>query len=84
MALLDRIAMCESRQRQFNDAGGVLRGGYNPKDVGYFQINEYWNGAEAKRLGYDLHTEEGNIGMALHMYKTQGTKPWNASKKCWG
>ncbi len=77
------IAWCESKLRQFNPDGTVLRGKVNKKDIGYFQINEYWNGAQAKKLGFDIYTERGNIGMALYLYHTQGTKPWNASKKCW-
>lgn len=84
-ALLADIAWCESKQHQFDpDTGRVLRGTANHKDVGYFQINEYWNGKDAKRLGYNIYTEEGNIGYALYLYKTQGTKPWNSSKSCWG
>lgn len=78
------IAGCESHFMQFNPDGSVLRGKVNPKDVGYYQINEYWNGADAKKLGYNIYSEAGNIGYALYLYHTQGTKPWNASKSCWG
>lgn len=78
------IARCESHFTQFNTDGSVFRGKVNRKDIGYFQINEYWNGAMAKKLGYDIYTEEGNIGFALYLYHTQGTAPWNASKPCWG
>lgn len=82
--LLAKIAECESHQRQYDPkTGGVLRGKANRNDIGYFQINTYWNGADAKRRGYDLYTEEGNVGYALYLYDTQGTTPWNASKDCW-
>ena len=78
------VARCESRFRQYNADGTVLRGKENSKDLGVFQINEYWNGADAKRRGFDLKTTEGNIGYARVMYKEQGLKPWGASRSCWG
>lgn len=77
------IAQCESHQEQFDSSGHVLHGIVNPDDVGYFQINKYYNGAEAKRLGYDINTESGNIGFALYLYGKEGTAPWDASKSCW-
>lgn len=62
----------------------MVRGKQNPRDIGKYQINEYWNGAEAKRLGYDIYTERGNTLMALYLYRTQGVHPWNWSRGCWG
>ena len=81
--VLQKIAWCESRNRQFVD-GKVLRGKENRKDVGKFQINERYHLAESKRLGMDIYTLKGNTDYALHLYKTQGSKPWNWSKPCWG
>ena len=85
------ICTCESGQgtgkpQHYNvKTGKVLRGEENPKDIGMCQINEYWNGKEAKSYGWDIYTEEGNIQMANFLYKTQGATPWNASKlSCWG
>jgi len=72
-----------SPPRQFNDDGSVLRGKENPKDIGMCQINEYWNGEEAKKLGFDIYTEEGNIKMANYLFETRGFKPWGASRSCW-
>ena len=80
---LQKIAWCESRNRQFKD-GDVLRGVVNPDDVGKFQINEYYHLTEATRLGHDLHTLEGNTAYALRLYETQGATPWNWSRPCWG
>lgn len=88
--ILAAIARCESKTpehpegTQFNPDGSVHRGIINPDDIGKFQINEYWNGAAAKKLGFDIYTLEGNTRMALHMYRTQGTTPWNWSRACWG
>ena len=78
-----RIAFCESTDRQFNSDGEVVRGMVTPADVGRYQINTTHWGVEAKRLGYDLMTEDGNEAMALYLYKKYGTKPWRSSAKCW-
>ena len=81
--VLERIAMCESRGHQFDENGDVVRGEHNPDDIGKYQINlEHW-GADAKKLGFDLFTEDGNRAMALELYRRQGTKPWIWSKPCW-
>lgn len=81
--VLERIAWCESRNRQFDTDGTPLRGTFNYHDVGKFQINmRFWE-KEAKKLGLDVFTEEGNEAMALEIYRRQGTKPWNGSKRCW-
>lgn len=77
-----RIAGCESNFRQFSN-GAVLRGKVNSKDVGIFQVNEMYHLETSKRLGFDIHTIEGNIAYAKHLYNTAGTTPWNWSKGCW-
>ena len=82
--MLVAIAQCESHQQQFNAKGTVLRGKVNPDDIGYFQINSHYNGADAAARGFDIYTEKGNIGYALYLYHTQGTRPWLASVNCWG
>lgn len=81
--ILQEIARCESGNRQFDENGNVIKGYVNSKDIGKYQINEYYWGAEAKELGYDIYTEEGNTLMALYIYNTKGTQPWLWSKKCW-
>ena len=81
--IFGRIAYCESRDRQFDIDGSVIRGDINPYDVGRYQINIFHWSDEAKKLGYDLYTEDGNEAMALYLYKKFGTKPWRSSQKCW-
>ena len=78
-----RIAYCESRDRQFDEDGDVVRGSVNPYDVGRYQINMLHWADEASRLGNHLYTENGNEAMALYLYKKYGTKPWRSSQKCW-
>lgn len=81
--VMARVAYCESHFRHFNKSGTILRGAVTPKDVGVMQINEGYHSETAKRLGYDIHTLEGNVAYARHLYETQGVQPWSASKKCW-
>lgn len=83
-SIMHSVADCESRFRQFNEDGSILRGYYNPKDVGVFQVNEYWHLETSKRLGMDIYTVEGNIAYAKHLYDLNGTRDWNASRSCWG
>ncbi len=77
------IARCESNFRQFDKTGEVLRGVVNSKDVGLFQVNEYYHLAQAESLGIDLYSTEGNIAYARELYNTAGTTPWGWSKSCW-
>lgn len=77
------VASCESRFIQFDADGTVHRGVVNPQDVGVMQINEKYHLSESEKLGLDIHTLEGNMAYAKHLYKTQGTRPWEYSSKCW-
>ena len=81
--VLKRIAFCESGGRQYDENGNVVRGVVNKYDTGKYQINTQAWGQEAKKLGYDLMTEEGNEAMALAIYKRYGTSPWIYSSPCW-
>lgn len=81
--IMNKVAKCESRFRQYNTDGSVLRGEVNPKDVGIFQINERFHLKDSKRMGINIYTESGNIEYARILYEDQGLKPWTASKGCW-
>jgi hypothetical protein len=82
--ILAEIAFCESRFRQFDENGNVLRGVQNSQDVGVMQINEKYHLETAQKLGINLYTLEGNMAYGKYLYDTQGTKPWNYSSHCWG
>ncbi len=82
--IMQKIAYCESRNRQFDTDGSVIRGVVNSKDVGIFQINEKYHLSDSQKMGMNIHSVEGNIKYAKHLYDTQGTRPWNSSKPCWG
>lgn len=77
------IARCESKFRQFTDAGNVLRGGYGGQMVGVFQLYESVHASAAEAQGYDLATLSGNIAYAEYLYNKSGTTPWNSSADCW-
>lgn len=75
------IARCESKFRQYTDAGNPLRGPGGM--VGIFQFYESIHTPGALALGFDLTTVEGNLGYARHVYNTEGLTPWNSSRYCW-
>lgn len=82
--IMREIARCESGGRQFNKDGTVVRGEIHVPDIGKYQINSAVWEREAKKLGYDLLTEEGNEQFALELYRRYNTLPWESSKSCWG
>lgn len=81
--ILASIAGCESRDRQFDSNGNVLRGEKNHFDIGVMQINELYHADEAKALGLDIYTIDGNVAFAKHLYEKYGAKPWISSSACW-
>jgi len=81
--ILADIASCESHDQQFNADGTVMRGAVVYQDVGIMQINETYHGAEAKALGYDIYTLDGNLAFADWLYNKEGTAPWDSSSSCW-
>lgn len=68
---------------QFNRDGSVHRGVQNPKDVGKYQINEYYHLEASRGLGVDIYTLEGNTKYALYLYSKNGSRDWNWSRGCW-
>ena len=78
------IARCESKFRQFDADGNVLRGKVNTGDIGLMQINEGYHAEAAAKLGVDINTIEGNAAYARYLYEREGTQPWISSSKCWG
>jgi hypothetical protein len=81
--ILAEIARCESTFRQFDKNGNVIRGLVDNDDIGLMQINERYHLDTAEKLGYDIHTLEGNMAYAKYLYGKSGSRPWNASKPCW-
>jgi hypothetical protein len=82
-SVMVNVASCESRYRQFKPDGTLFRGIQNPKDVGVFQVNEYYHLEASKKMGIDIYTIEGNIRYARYLYSKNGTRDWNWSKPMW-
>lgn len=81
--IMIEVARCESKFRQFTDAGNVLHGGTDNKMIGIYQIYEDIHRAKALSLGMDINTVDGNIRYAEYLYKREGTSPWISSMPCW-
>lgn len=78
------IAKCESRFRQYEKDGTVLKNREGSSATGVFQIMASVHRKNAANLGYDINTLEGNIGYAQYLYELNGTRDWEASRLCWG
>jgi hypothetical protein len=81
--VLAEIARCESQYRHYTTNGKLLRGRVVNEDVGVMQVNETYHLAASKKLGYDIHTLDGNLGYAKYLYDKQGVRPWASSAACW-
>jgi hypothetical protein len=81
--VLVQVARCESTFRHTLEDGTVLRGKVDSRDLGVMQINTFYHGTEAAKLGLDLENFEDNMEYARQLYERQGTQPWKASSACW-
>jgi hypothetical protein len=74
---LANIVECES---------GWQADAYNPKtkDYGYFQINKR-HIPQAEAMGLDVQNNpDHNLQFGIFLYQQHKTKPWRASRGCWG
>jgi hypothetical protein len=53
------------------------------KDIGFWQINDYYHKAEALKKGFDITDRWQNLEYGFILLKQRGTNPWRASKHCW-
>ena len=81
--ILAEVARCESTYRQFGTNGNVITGKVDSDDIGVMQINKFYQGDNAAKLGFDIYTIDGNLGYAQYLYGKYGTAPWSSSEKCW-
>jgi len=77
------VAECESGVQQYNSDGTILKDNVYGTHYGLFQISKGWI-PTAKAHGWDIFTPEGNVAMALYLYKQHGLRDWKASQECWG
>ncbi len=81
--LMVKIAHCESRFRQYDANGQVLRGKENAYDRGVMQINILYHQETAEEMGLNLNKIDDNVAYARYLYEKQGAKPWMSSSPCW-
>lgn len=84
LPVMVEIARCESRFRQYDEDGTVLKNEQGSSATGVLQIMASYHRKAASRLGYDIDTLEGNLAYGRHLYEQNGTRDWNASRYCWG
>lgn len=86
------IADCESGDgtpgsgKQFYPDGRLVWNLEGSTAVGKYQILASMHEERAKKMGFDIRTEEGNQGYARVLYSESKTKHWEAdprSAKCW-
>jgi len=77
--LIESIIKCESSGNP--KAKRRIKG--HGVDVGYFQINTYYHGTVAKKMGLNLYNPVDNIEYGMYLLNKEGSKPWRASKRCW-
>jgi hypothetical protein len=80
--IMVKIAKCESGFRQYSGGGIPLKNKHSSA-IGTFQVMYSLHHRTAKKLGFNIKTTEGNIAYAKHLYRTEGTRPWRASRHCW-
>ena len=78
------VARCESTFTHTLADGSVLRGRVDNRDTGVMQINTYYHGDTADRMGLNLEDLYDNMTYARDLYERQGVQPWSASQPCWG
>ncbi len=79
-----QVARCESTFQHTLADGSILRGRIDSADTGVMQINKRYHERAASAMGLNLDDIYQNMAYARHLYETQGTQPWNASRPCWG
>jgi soluble lytic murein transglycosylase-like protein len=83
-SLVRKIIGCESSMY-----GGAINHNRNKDgsiwstDFGLLQVNDYFHEATMIKLGLDIRNQNDSLKYGIMMLKSQGTSPWNASKKCW-
>jgi hypothetical protein len=81
--ILRAIAECESSLRHTNPDGTVLTGVVNSQDRGLFQINLSAHQKTLTEMNLNADLLADNITYAKYLYRTENTKPWRFSEKCW-
>lgn len=82
--LARKIMKCESSLYKEANNKNYNNGKLWSTDWGWWQINDYFWEKEFQERGLDIHNEWDNLEAGFILMSEQGTRPWHASKKCWG
>ncbi len=83
-SLARRIIKCEAQMygsavNENRDSEGLVWS----RDWSYFQINDYYHEATARKMGLDIKNGYDNLEYGFYLMSKQGTTPWGASRHCW-
>lgn len=82
--LVKKIIKCESQMydeavnHNLDKDGKVWSSDYGP-----MQINNYYHESIMETMGLDIHDRYDSLEYGIKLLAKYGTKPWNASRKCW-
>ena len=54
------------------------------KDIGYWQMNTYYQKGDMLRKGWDIFNPLDNLEAGFYLFSKQGGQPWSASYYCHG
>lgn len=79
------VARCESTFYHYDpETGYALKNRQGSSAIGAFQIMRSYHQEDALEMGWDIRDFYGNVHYARYLYETQGLRPWEASRECWG
>ncbi len=81
--LMRAIARCESGLVHRDESGNLLRNNEGSTAQGLFQVLMSVHRGEMRRMGLDPDNDDDYMTYVQHLYETQGTSPWNESRRCW-
>ena len=81
--LATAIITCESGLKEDAVHVNIVDNHEWSRDIGYFQLNNYFHGSDMEKRGLDIKDKWDNLEYGFYLLKVQGTNPWVASKPCW-
>jgi len=82
-SIINKIIKCESSNNPYATNTNYKDGIAWSKDFGLMQINDYYHKDTMSKLGLNIENPQDSLKYGFILFKSQGTTPWSASKKCW-
>ena len=76
---VNEIIKCESSM--YGSATHINKDGST--DFGFLQVNDYWHKKTMEKMGLEITNQWDSLEFGFILMKSQGLKPWSASRKCW-